>query len=255
LITALFHSIIWYCVVVARQRLNDVLQSHLFWAFDASDAGVPIFNPLFGFSRISAPEINTEIETFKDGTFLYNRSIVKGGSVSPVTFERASSMFDSDFYDWIMFTLNGNKGIDDSGLLGRVAERLGSTTTKILGGVSPRRSILVVQFTNINIANLVTGKIRGDDAIAIGIAAGFATLAGSLLGGAAGGLGVAAAALGIGPFQFATRVPARAWLLRNCIPVRYRSGSDFDASNAQVSLQELEVQPEQIEEFALGIRP
>jgi phage tail-like protein len=237
---------------VARQRLNDVLQSHLFWAFDASDAGVPIFNPLFGFSRISAPEINTEIETFKDGTFLYNRSIVKGGSVSPVTFERASSMFDSDFYDWIMFTLNGNKGIDDSGLLGRVAERLGSTTTKILGGVSPRRSILVVQFTNINIANLDTENDRRIGAAAAASAA----VVGALFGGLAGsGIGAGLVAFGLGPFEFATRIPARAWLLRNCIPVRYRSGSDFDASNAQVSLQELEVQPEQIEEFALGIRP
>lgn len=240
---------------MARQRLSDVLQSHLFWAFDASDAGVPIFNPLFGFSRISAPEISAEIETFKDGTFLYNRSIIKGGSVSPVTFERASSMFDSDFYDWIMFTLNGNKGIDDGGLLGRAAEKLGSTTTRLLGGVSPRRSILVVQFTNINIANLVTGQIGGDNAVAAGIVAGFAAIAGGAIGGATGVLGVAAAAFGVGPFQFATRVPAKAWLLRNCIPVRYRSGSDFDASNAQVSLQELEVQPEQIDEFSLGTRP
>ena len=60
--------------------------------------------------------------------------------------------------------------------------------------------------------------------------------------------------ISLGPFQFAMRIPGRAWLLNNCTPVRYRAGNDFDASSGQVSLQELEVQPESIEEFSLGIK-
>jgi phage tail-like protein len=239
---------------VPRSRLSDVLHSHLFWAFDASNSGVPVFNPLFGFSRISAPEISAEIETFKDGTFLYNRSVVKGGSVSPVLFERAASMFDADFYDWIMFTLHGNKDFEEGGTLGKISNFLTSG-----GRVSPRRNLLIVQFTNINIAGGGDGvrdialRVAGTAAIAA-ITAGLAgsSVAGAAIAGAAVGGSVA---LGIGPFEFATRIPARAWLLHNCLPIRYKSGSDFDAANASISLQELEVQPEQIEEFSLGIKP
>ena len=234
-----------------RRRLFDVLQDHYFWAFDASTStiGVPVFNPLFGFSRISAPEIGVEVESFKDGTFLYNRNVVKGGSVSPVLFERAASMFDADFYDWITYTLHGNREFESSGTLGKVGNFLegGNRST-------PRRSLLIVQFTTTNL-----GKVGDDDqsfvAAGAGLVAFTAALAGAGLGGGIG-LGAAGGALafGLGPFEFATRIPARAWLLHNCIPIRYRSGSDFDAASGEVSLMELEVQPEYIEEYSLGIK-
>jgi phage tail-like protein len=231
-----------------------VLQSHLFWAFDASNSGVPVFNPLFGFSKITAPQISTELETFKDGTFLYNRNVVKGGAVGSVTFERAASMFDADFYDWIMFTLHGNKDFEDGGTLGKLSNFLTSG-----GKSSPRRNLLVVQFTNINIGNV---SVSNDPLMAATAVAGTAILA-SLAGAAFGATGAVVAAagagallsVGIGPFEFATRIPARAWLLHDCLPIRYKSASDFDALTASVSLQELEVQPEYIEEFSLGIKP
>ena len=210
---------------MARSRLSDVLQSHLFWAFDASFSGVPIFNPLFGFSKISAPEITAELETFKDGTFLWNRSVVKGGSVGAVTFERAASSFDSDFYSWIMFTLTGNQD-STGGAVNAAANLIPSNA-----GVSPRRNLLIVQFTNINVAN------ASDNIIGTGVAAANGALPG----------------LSIGPIQFAERVPARAWLLNNCLPIRYKAGSDFDAMTPSISLQELEVQPESISELILGV--
>lgn len=235
---------------MARSRLFDVLQSHLFWAFDATSQGVPVFNPLFGFSKVSAPQITTEVEQFKDGTYVYNRYVVKGGAVGPVIFERAASMFDADFYDWIMFTLHGNRDFEDAGTLGKVSSVLTGG-----GRVSPRRNLLIVQFTNINIANLSgdasTEAIKIAGTVAIGAITG--VLAGGGITGAA--VGAAAAAVGIGPFQFATRIPARAWLLHDCLPTRYKAGSDFDATTAAVSLQELEVQPEMIEEFSLGVKP
>jgi phage tail-like protein len=235
---------------VARSRLRDVLQSHLFWAFDASSSGVPIFNPLFGFSRISAPEITTELETFKDGTFLWNRSVVKGGSVGPVTFERAASMFDADFYDWIMFTLHGNKDFEDGGTLGKIGNAISGALGLGVSAPSPRRNLLIVQFTNINIGNL---SIPNDPLLAAVAAVGIVEI-GAIFGGLAAA-GAGAVALGIGPFQFATRIPGRAWLLHNCLPTRYKAGSDFDAASSSISLQELEVQPEHIEEFSLGIKP
>jgi len=242
---------------VTRLRLQDYLQDHYFWAFDASTStwGVPVFNPLFGFSKISAPEIGVEIESFKDGTFLYNRSVVKGGRVSPVLFERAASMFDADFYSWIIHTLHGNKDFESGGTLGKLAALLPGQSK------SPRRSLLVVQFTSYNLAAL-TGDI--DNPIAAGGMAAIGAIAAAVSGlGAAGGIaagvGSAAgattdAAIGIGPFEFATRIPARSWLLHNCLPVRYRAGSDFDASSGEISLMELEVQPEYIEEFSLGTK-
>lgn len=240
-----------------RTRLVDYLQSHLFWAFDASSAGVPVFNPLFGFSKISAPEISAELETFKDGTYVYNRSVVKGGSVSPVVFERAASMFDADFYDWIMFTLHGNKDFEDGGTLGKIS----SGISNFLGGAppSPRRSLLIVQFSNINLASTGDGLAAAGLRVAGAVAASALTAAAFGASGgvvaAAGVAGGAGAMVGVGPFAFAMRIPARAWMLQNCLPVRYKTASDFDAHSAAISLQELEVQPEYIEEFSLGIKP
>jgi len=247
---------------VARLRLFDVLQDHLFWAFDASGSGgVPVFNPLFGFSRISAPEIGLDVEQFKDGTFLYNRGVAKGGTVSPVLFERAASMFDSDFYTWMIHTLHGNKDFSDGGggLSAVVGSLFGTAKTP-----NPRRNLLIVQFNSYNIAKaasnffnnpIIAATVTGG--IVANAALGAAIIGSSGAGGLAAGAGAVAggSALGIGPFEFATRIPARSWLLHNCLPVRYRAGNDFDASSGAISLMELEVQPEYIEEFSLGVKP
>lgn len=49
-----------------------------------------------------------------------------------------------------------------------------------------------------------------------------------------------------------TRLPGRAWYLAACLPSRYKSGSDLDASTGDVSIQELEVQPEHVNELTIG---
>ena len=49
------------------------------------------------------------------------------------------------------------------------------------------------------------------------------------------------------------RIPARAWMLRECIPTRYKSGSDHDAMNAEVSLAELSIKYTYFTEFNTGI--
>lgn len=53
-------------------------------------------------------------------------------------------------------------------------------------------------------------------------------------------------------FQSGVRTPGRGWILYDCLPTRYKSGSDFDASSSDVSIQELEVQPEHIAELTLA---
>jgi hypothetical protein len=238
---------------MARTRLLDKLQDHYFWAFDATNEGVPVFNPLFGFSGITSPEIVATVESFKDGTFLYNRNVVKGGEVGAVTFTRGASMFDSDFYEWIIFALHGDKEyLGDGGALGKTVSGF------LSGGArkTPRRSLLIVHFTGINLKEALSSN---NTLLKVAAVAGAAVVGGlvaqSLTGaGIAGGV-AAGAALGLGPFHFATRIPARAWMLHNCIPVRYRPGNDFDAASGQISIQELEVQPEFVEEFSLGVKP
>ena len=49
-----------------------------------------------------------------------------------------------------------------------------------------------------------------------------------------------------------TRLPARAWYLAGCLPSRYKAGGDHDASVSDVSIQELEVQPEFVEEMTIA---
>ena len=52
--------------------------------------------------------------------------------------------------------------------------------------------------------------------------------------------------------QAGVRTPARGWILYECLPTRYKAGSDFDATSSDVSIQELEVQPEHIAELTLA---
>lgn len=223
-----------------RTRLRDKLQSHLFWAFDASSAlQFPVFTPLFGFSSITAPSIQTEVESFRDGTYLYPRTVVKGATVGAVTFHRAATIFDSDFYDWITLAIYGQRP-DTEGILGSA---VGAFLENHAGEV--RRNICVIQMTNIN-------STKGTAAVFTAIAA--AALASGSLGVAAtvgvAGLG---GVVGIGPFEFAARLPARAWILHQCLPMSYKSASDFDASTPSISLMELTIQPEFIEELNLGV--
>ena len=46
------------------------------------------------------------------------------------------------------------------------------------------------------------------------------------------------------------RVFGKGFILHNTLPVRYRAGSDLDATSSEVSVAELEVQPEYITEFS-----
>ncbi len=225
-----------------RSKWTDYLQTHYFWAFDATgQTASPVLTPLFGFSGISAPTIQVETESFKDGTFLYHRHIVKGAAVAPVTFRRAASLYDSDFYDWITLAIHGQTA---------------DQTVKQV-----RRNIVVVQFTGINLghaqvantvfaglvgATITAGANLGNDAIGNGFL--------SFNAGAAAGTGAALTGLSVGPFAYAARIPARAWLLHGCIPINYVSGSDLDANSGEISIMQLEIQPELVEEYTLGLR-
>ena len=54
-----------------------------------------------------------------------------------------------------------------------------------------------------------------------------------------------------GPFEVLARVPARAFYLQGCIPVRYKSGTDYDARSSDISVLELELAVESMEQVVL----
>jgi phage tail-like protein len=49
------------------------------------------------------------------------------------------------------------------------------------------------------------------------------------------------------------KTPGRAWVLRNCSPLRYKSASDFDAQQGAISIQELEISYEFFIDFNMGL--
>jgi len=239
---------------VARSSLTDYLQNYPFWLMDIAPIeplALPLFSPLLGFSSITAPEVNVEITEITEANWFFKRKVVKGGDASNMTLSRASKWYDSDFYRWVLAALAGNTG-------GR-----GPLHATALGGATPRRDLLLVHFMSRN--PIPAGAAQGL-AAAAGVLAlqGTATaLVGSpsslastafLAGSAAQAQSIASSAAGapLGPFEFAPRLPAKAWVLYGCVPARYKAAGDFDASDGSISIQELEIAVESWDELSLG---
>lgn len=234
-----------------RSRFFDKLQDHRFWAFDASsNQEVPVFSPLFGFSAIGAPTISVETEEIKDGTFQYPRQLVKGATVGPILFQRAASPFDSDFYDWITHAIYGSKVSSSGGSLSHAVT--GALVGNKTGDSSWRRKLVIIQFTSISL-NPKGGTDATTAALLVGITAFYSSIFAA--GGDGFGIGATVALGAMGPFEFSPKLPARGWVLHGCLPVDYKAASDFDANSGAVSLMDLEVQPEYIEEWSLGVKP
>lgn len=239
---------------MARNTLRDPLRDSNFWLFDIApiDAiSLPIFLPLTGFNTVSAPEISVETTAISQGNDPYPTHVVKEAGIGAVTLTRGVTFYDSDFWRWITAAISGNTG----GLLE-------------VGGVTYRRSLLLVHFFRNTPFSTGNARIAG----AVGAGAFVATAAalsldGSVSNQVAGGVVAAAQLAGMAGWTqqdtpshlYANniqipniQIPARAFLLRDCIPISYRTGSDFDASSGQVSIQELQVQPQYVEEIALA---
>jgi phage tail-like protein len=197
---------------MARARLDDVMQVHPFWVFDAGILGgnvlFPVFDPALAFSSASSPEIEVEQKEIRVGNWEFPRRHVKAANTAPITLSRGVRFWDSDMYKWI--------------------------TSAIAGKAPVRRSLCMIHFLGLR----------------SGVGAG-AVAAGAVVGAATGGLGGAAGGAIVGSF-IDDRIPGRVWMLHDCIPTRYKAGGDFDASTGAVSIQELEIQPEHIVEVTVG---
>jgi hypothetical protein len=197
-----------------------------------------------------------------EGNSTFKRQVVKGASVNSLSLSRGVRFYDADFWRWTRAAALGDTGSTDSDDYG-----VGGNLVKFgeIGGVTYRRTLLLVHFFRSfgtgNTGNQYSynnGERNAATAAIVGDAA-FATATGlveeSLSAGLAAGANLAAMVAWNNHTQDATtsyQVPARAFLLRGCVPTRYKTGSDFDASSGSISIQELEIAVESFEEISLA---
>jgi hypothetical protein len=203
---------------------------------------LPVLTPVLGFASVSAPEITVETHDIQEANWPFNRKVVKRADLGNITLTRGSQFFDSDFLRWITYAVTGEP-----------FGWFGST----FGGPTPRRDLLLVHYfsrTTQDIAGPLLSALVGGGAAALAEGGGGALAAG-LKGAAVAALPSVTSLVqkkyGIGPFEFAARIPAKAWMLHGALPVRYKVGSDFDATAGEVSLMELDLALESMDEFAV----
>jgi len=226
-------------------RVLDHLQVYPFWVIDlsASPFGGNAFTPTLGFQGCTSPEITLEMSEIKEGNWFYPHHHIKGATVSPITLSRGIQFFDSDFYKWVLMALQGQGVVKRDLLL--IHYFAISPLTLAEQAVDNPATLLNIS-ADVGAAGAMMAKIvRAIPAQAA------ARLGGALLGGVAAG--AFSKITGVNsPVEFAPRFPAKAWILRGCRPVRWKSTGDFDAMSSDVSVAELEVQPHYIEELAVS---
>ena len=199
-----------------RNTIADHLQNFRFQLLDV-DWGLTVppfvFQPLGSFSSITTPEITLDTDELAEGNYWFKRHLITGGSISNITLSRGALFWDSEFWNWMSEATRGAIG-------GLIPSRLGGR----------RRNLLLIQFMNVDLNNI--GASPGTvDATSVQAVANVLT-----------GFGVVERA----------GIPARAWMLFGCLPVRYKVGSDFDATSSDVSIMELELSIDRIEEFGIA---
>jgi phage tail-like protein len=237
---------------VARGYLSDYLQVFPFWLADIGPLNtfsLPVLTPVFGFSQITSPEITVEIEQFKEGNWMFDRKVVKSASMTPMTLSRGVTLFESDFSNWMKAALYG-----DTQQFSSVVPLLN------VGGPTYRRTLMLIHFFQRTVSDppkggddnnaTVAGDAERAALLGLGVSASD-VVAGLTLGGLLFGLTRGLNSLLGTPFEFAARIPARAYILYGCIPSRYKAGSDFDATAGDISIQELELQVEMMEQISL----
>jgi phage tail-like protein len=197
------------------------MQVYPFWLFDAGIMGgavlSPVLDPSLGFSAISAPEITAELRDIQPGNWEYKRRVVKTADAGAITLSRGARFYDSDMYNWI---------------------------TRAIRGEDPsRRNLYLIHFLSL--------RSGGEGAAQVGVGAAVGAVTGLATQGLAGGITGAAGGAILASF-IDDRIPGRCWSLHDCVPTRYKAGGDFDASASDVSIVELDVQPEYIEEVTVS---
>jgi phage tail-like protein len=214
---------------MARTQIRDELLSHEFHIIDVDIQ--PPFNPPLvlwptaGFSAISSPEMTAETDTITEGTSDYVYTVLKKCSTTPVVLSKGVSMFNNDFYKWIVGAISGK---NDS--------TLGLTATVSVIPPARRRNLLLIQSSGLSVEGIMeimeTGgimdKMRATQLLpAAGITA-------------AASAAVSTLSQGVTDLNLLA-VPGRAYMLFDCLPIRYKAAGDFDANTLAVSVEELEL--------------
>lgn len=166
---------------------------------------------MYGFQAISMPEYTFETREIKQMNSMLKRTVYEGGGWGTVTLTRGVRMWDDTFYEWVRRAIDGLDTID--------------------------RHLMLIQFApasaqwlnQVNIGALMGGA----GAIGNPTAAAINALAGGM------------------DCNHMGNVPGKAWLMWNTIPTRYKPGSDLDATDAGVSLMEIELAVHNVAEFSL----
>lgn len=226
-------------------RVLDHLQVYPFWLIDlsASPFGGNAFTPTLGFQACTSPEITLDMADIKEGNWFYPHHFIRGATVGSITLSRGVQFFDSDFYKWVMLALQG-QGVVKRDLL--LIHYFAISPLTLAEQAVDDPGVLLNAAADVGAAGAMMAKIvRAIPADAA------ARLGGGLLGGVAAGALSSIAGVN-SPVEFAPRFPAKAWMLRGCKPMRWKSTGDFDAGSGDVSIAELEVQPHMIEELAVS---
>jgi hypothetical protein len=168
-----------------------------------------------------------ETQAIQEGNWYFPRQVVKSGAIQEITISRAISYYESDFWSWFMSAVTGGKNYS-------------------VGGITYRRTLLLLHYFA---HNPLGGAGSAIGALSNLLATVLAT--NSIANVAGAGIGAVASLTGknlnIGPFEFVARVPARAYILKDCVPTSWKGGSDFDAMRGDVSIAELSFVCEGIE--------
>lgn len=228
-----------------RGLFNDLLQSHQFHLLDVDfSLAVPpwVLLPSVGFSNISAPEMTIGTHEINEGTDPFVHHVLGKATTSSITLSKGVGVFNADFWRWFMGCLKGNPPTQDN-----ILQFLAKTATLQAPPIpGKRRNMALMHLTGMSPAGLAKAVANADslDQVKGGLLLGSAGTATAILNAIETGTG------GIIDFGISS-IPGKVFMLFDCLPIRYKPASDFDASTGQISIEELEIQPHRWEEFSL----
>lgn len=199
---------------MSRKRFFDYLQNYAFHVADVTPSLRPPFFTMgtpfpYSFNSCSMPEIQLEIESFRQVCSMYQTHVVNGASVSPISMSRGVLSTDSSLYRWMSRSITGEDRV--------------------------HRDLVLLHSSSFSLFHNLGQEYKDGEKPASGS---------NKLGHAPATLSATGATYGM------VRMMGKGYILHNCLPTRYKAGGDLDASDSEVSIAELEVQPEYVTEFS-----
>lgn len=229
--------------------LSDELRVHEFHLLDVDwNFGIPPFVlfPSVGFTSITMPEMTIETEDIREGTDNFVHKVLTKATTNTITLTKGVTPFNSDFWRWTVACLKGTPTDPSANLLNYLAD-LGKMLLYQGAPDVPgkRRNMLLLHGTGISPEGLFQSMANGSPSDVI---KGAGLLPATAVAATAEGLSTLTQGMidvGI------TSIPGKVYVLFDCLPTRYKPGSDFEANTTAVSIEELDLTYHHFEEFAL----